>query len=94
MRDALPKIRARLAPALAGHLVNRLRDIAVVVEKLPKAFLSADPDDNYLLGLAHAGEVHFLVTGDKALLSLKQYKSTRVVTPATLIALLEDQDPK
>lgn len=84
-----PKIRARLAPALAGRLVNRLRELAIVVEKLPKSVLSPDPDDNYLLALADLGQAQFLVTGDKDLLALKRYKFTRIVTPATLVALLD-----
>ena len=80
-----PRIRARLAPALAGRLVNRLRDVAIVVEKLPKVDRSPDPDDNYLLALAEAGQAHFLVTGDKPLLALERHKSTRIVTPAALL---------
>jgi uncharacterized protein len=85
-----PKIRTRLAPALAGRLVNRLRDLAIVVEKLPKVNLSPDPDDNYLLALAEAGGAQLLVTGDKPLLALKRHKSTRIVTPPSLIAMLKD----
>jgi len=86
-----PGIPARLAPALAGRLVNRLRDVAIVIEKLPKVDLSPDPDDNYLLALAEAGQAQLLVTGDKPLLGLKRHKSTRIVTPAALLELLKDQ---
>jgi len=89
-----PKIRARLAPPLAGRLVNRLRDLCVVLEKLPKVSLSLDPDDNFLLALAEAGQAQFLVTGDKLLLALNRHKSTRIVTPVALVALLQDQDVK
>lgn len=41
-----PKIRERLAPALAGRLINELRDIAVVVKNLPTVAVCADPYDN------------------------------------------------
>ncbi|MFN0103055.1 MAG: putative toxin-antitoxin system toxin component, PIN family [Bryobacteraceae bacterium] len=84
-----PRIRDRLLPALAGRLVNRLRDVAVVVGNLPIVDRSPDPDDNYLLALAEAGEAQFLVTGDKPLLGLKRHKSTRIVTPAALLELLK-----
>lgn len=83
-----PKIRARLAPALAGRLVNQLRDLAIVVTNLPKVDRSPDPDDNHLLALAEAGEAQFLVTGDKELLSLKFHKFTNIATPAALVELL------
>jgi len=89
-----PRIRAGLAPPLAGRLVNRLRDLAILVEKLPKLDRSLDPDDNYLLALAEAGQAHFLVTGDKPLLALKHRKSTRIVTPAALLKLLKNQGTK
>ena len=47
-----PKIRARLRAALAGRLVNQLRDLAIVIEKLPRVDIAPDPEDNYLLALA------------------------------------------
>jgi putative PIN family toxin of toxin-antitoxin system len=85
-----PKIRTRLTPALAGRLVNQLRDLAILVEKLPKVDRSPDPGDNYLLALAQAGEADLLVTGDKPLLGLKRHKSTRIITPAALVELLQE----
>jgi uncharacterized protein len=47
-----PKIRDRLAPALAGCLINEVRDIAVVVQNLPSIAVCADPFDNYLLAIS------------------------------------------
>ena len=85
-----PQIRARLSPALAGRLINRLRDLAIVVEKLPKVRRSPDPDDNYLLALAEAEAAQFIVTGDKDLLALNRHRSTHIVTPVTLVSLLKN----
>jgi uncharacterized protein len=85
-----PQVRARLLPAVAGALLNRVRDRAMVLENLPKLEIAPDPDDNYLLALAEAGEAQFLVTGDKPLLGLKRHKSTQLVTPAALLELLKE----
>lgn len=76
-----PKIRERLAPAIAGRLVNDLRALAITLDKLPVVEVSADPDDNYLLALAAAGAADFLVTGNKRdLLGLAVYEGTKITT--------------
>lgn len=76
-----PKIRERLAPAVAGRLVNDLRALAIMFDKLPIVEVSVDPDDNYLLALAAAGSADFLVTGDKRdLLGIAVYKGTKIIT--------------
>jgi putative PIN family toxin of toxin-antitoxin system len=37
-----PKIRERLTPALAGRLVNELREVAILVQDLPVVTVCAD----------------------------------------------------
>jgi uncharacterized protein len=76
-----PKIRERLRPALAGRLINELREIAVMVTGLPTVTICTDPYDNYLLAMASAGAADFLVTGDKHdLLSLKLFEGAKIIT--------------
>lgn len=83
-----PKIRERLAPAVAGRLVNDLRALAVTVDKLPVVEISTDPDDNYLLALAAAGAADFLVTGDKQdLLGIAIYEGTKIITVRDFLGL-------
>ena len=83
-----PRIRERLAPAIAGRLVNDLRALATTVDKLPVVEVSADPDDNYLLALATAGAADFLVTGDKRdLLGIAVYEGTKIITVRDFLAM-------
>lgn len=83
-----PKIRERLSPALAGRLINELRDVAITVTDLPTVTVCADPDDNYLLAMASVGAADFLITGDKAdLLSMGRYEGTKIVTVRDFLAI-------
>ena len=84
-----PKIRERLAPALAGRLINDLRDLAILIDKIPTTTICADPDDDYLLGMAVAGAADFLVTGDKRdLLGLARHEGTRVVSVRPFLEMI------
>jgi putative PIN family toxin of toxin-antitoxin system len=83
-----PKIRARLKPALAGRLINNLREVAVVVKTLPPVEVSPDPYENYLLSIALGGEADYLVTGDKPdLLALENHAGTNIVTVRDFMTL-------
>lgn len=83
-----PKIRERLAPALAGRLINEVRDLAIVVKNLPTVRASSDPHDDYLLAIAAGGAADFLVTGDKRdLLALRLYEGTKIITVRDFLLL-------
>lgn len=83
-----PKIRERLSPVLAGRLINEVRDLAIMLPKLPLVTASPDPHDNYLLAMASAGHADFLVTGDKRdLLSLKLFEGAKIVTVHDFLAM-------
>ena len=82
-----PKMRERLAPAIAGRLVNDLRALAITLDKLPDVEVSADPDDNNLLALAAAGAAGFLVTGDKRdLLGIAVHEGATIITVRDFLA--------
>lgn len=82
------KIRERLSPALAGRLINELRDVAIVLSNLPVVTLCSDPYDNYLLAMSALGSADFLVTGDKRhVLSLKLYEGTKIITVREFLTL-------
>lgn len=83
-----PKVRERLGPALAGRLINDVRDLAVLLEGLPAVTTSPDPHDNYLLAMAAAGSADFPVTGDKRdLLAIRHYEGTKIITVRDFLIL-------
>ena len=82
------KVRVFVSRAAVGRLVNSLRAAQVLLARLPQAGDSPDPGDDYLLAMATAADADYLVTGDKALLSMKRVAKTRIITPRRFAALL------
>lgn len=85
-----PRVRRYIAAAEVGWLVNRIRDRALVIGRLPNVDVSSDPTDNFLLGMAEAGAADYLVTGDRSgVLAIGRYQETNVVTVGEMISKLE-----
>jgi uncharacterized protein len=73
LRDVLtrPKFRRWVNAATAADYVNGLTDAAIVIDDPPaQPELSPDPDDDYLITLAHVAEADYLVSGDRHLTGL------------------------
>ena len=84
-----PAIRSRIHPAQAGRLLNVVRSLSVLLEKLPPASVSRDLHDDYLFAMAQAGEADYLVTGDKAgVLALRRHGKTQIVTARKMVTIL------
>ena len=85
-----PYIARHYKPHDAGRLINLLRTLTLQVERAPAVRRSSDPDADFLLALAEAGEADDLVTGDKAgLLALRRHAGTRIVTAAQFAKLFK-----
>jgi putative PIN family toxin of toxin-antitoxin system len=87
-----PKLQAILQPHLVGKMLNCLQR-ARIIEDVPRRHTADDPDDAYLLDLAEAIKVHYLVTGDKRAGLLKRRKTTggKIVTAADFCREVLDQ---
>lgn len=83
-----PRLRGILPRSAVGQVVNQLRAADLVLSRLRRAGDSPDPGDEFLIAMALAADADFLVTGDKALLSLEKVAATRIVTPRSFAALL------
>ena len=83
-------IRSRIHPAQAGRLLNAVRSLSVLLEKLPPTHVSRDPHDDYLFAMAKAGNADYLVTGDKAgVLALRRHGKTEMVTARKMMTILK-----
>jgi putative PIN family toxin of toxin-antitoxin system len=87
-----PHLRPFIEPAAAGAMYNELRRLAVLLNALPVVDVSKDPEDNFLLAMAQAGEADVLVTGDKHdLLELGSFQRTRIITARQFLTQLGDR---
>ena len=85
-----PGIRSRIQPAQAGRLLNALRSLSLLLERLPAETVSRDPHDDYLFAMAKAGEADYLVTGDKAgVLAVRRHGKTKIVTARKMVTILK-----
>ena len=77
------KLRDVLTPREVGRMINDLHG-ALKIDVLSRDHETTDPDDAWLLALAEAARVDYLVTGDKAagLLSRKRIGAARILTAA------------
>ncbi len=79
-------IATRIKPSEASLLMNSLRNLATVQTDLPDVQRSSDPNDDFLLALAQAGQAQYLVTGDKSdLLVLREHVGTTIVKASWFI---------
>ena len=82
------KLRKLLPRHAIGRVVNRLRQAELLLSRLRRVGDSPDPGDDFLLAIAAAAGADYLVTGDKALLGLRQVATTRIVTAHRFAVIL------
>jgi len=73
-----PKVDA--SGSSVDQLVDLYSKLAAVVEPALVPRLAPDPDDDVVIGTALAAKADFLVTGDRALLSIVKHESVRIVS--------------
>ncbi len=75
-RDKFPFTECQIERFLA----ILLRMAKVVPDNSLFILVPEDPDDDVILNAAYAGKADYIVTGDKHLLNLGQFKKTKIVT--------------
>jgi putative PIN family toxin of toxin-antitoxin system len=78
--------RPKLAKFISSGTITKvveLHDTVTTIYTLGKIeYVVADTKDNYLFNLSEKSKADYLVTGDKLLLEIKNYKKTKVITLA------------
>ena len=76
------RIKIKVSPPVIAEYLKVLRNNAQILEpdKVERS-ICRDPDDLMILGLVLPGNADAIVTGDKDLLVIKEYKRARIMTP-------------
>jgi len=83
------KLRPFIREHEASLLIENLDSIAIMVADLVPITASPDPDDNWIIATAIAGEADMIVSGDKSdLLSLGSVQGIGIVNPRTALGVL------
>lgn len=85
-----PKFAAKIGASglTVGQLVERYALLAAPVRPAPTARVAPDPDDDVVIGTAFGAAAAWVVTGDRALLSVGAHQGVRLVTVADAVALV------
>ena len=84
--DVLLRPKFGLGPEQVMNMIDLFRDTFEVVTPSSRiTAVQADPDDNRILEAAVAADADFVVSGDKHLLNLGEWKGIRIVSPAKFI---------
>lgn len=82
-----PRIRHQVASADVAELLRTIQSQGEQVQVTSSVRSCRDPDDDKVLELCQDGKAHWLVTGDKDLLSMQEFQGTKVISPAEFIRL-------
>lgn len=84
-----PKIQKRVTFVDQKALTQMIEDLVGRVYPQERTHVLRDPDDEKYLQAASVCQADYLVSGDRDLLSLKKYGTTRIVSPKEFVEVLQ-----
>lgn len=77
---ARPKFKKIFSKELVSRIMELISDHSVLVNTNSIVSVCRDPEDNFLLALAKDAKADFLLTGDKDLLEIGKFGTTRILS--------------
>jgi putative PIN family toxin of toxin-antitoxin system len=88
------KFREVRSSQVDRYLSNLVRKCRLVKSRSRFRVVAEDPDDDLVLNTAYDGKADYIVTGDKHLLALQEFKVIKIVTVNEMLQVLVEQDRK
>ncbi|MFA5797471.1 MAG: putative toxin-antitoxin system toxin component, PIN family [Candidatus Woesearchaeota archaeon] len=83
----LSDFKVRLSEELQDAWITRIREYGVVVDPKERFHIVSDPADDKFIDVAIAGNASYIISNDKHLLTLKQFKGVRILTPKEFLKI-------
>ena len=94
VEDVLRRSRFGLRPDHVLEIVALFKDtFEIVIPSLRVQAIQSDPEDNHVIEAALAARAEFIISGDKHLLKLTEWKGLHVVSPGQFIETIIGQQP-
>ena len=96
LREFMKKLREKFTvPEAERETIKRkvARITTIVQPKTVPAVIADDPDDNHVLACAVEGNADLIVSGDRHLLTLKEYEGIPIVRPVDFLRTLGSASP-
>jgi putative PIN family toxin of toxin-antitoxin system len=84
-----PKLKKHFDSKAVEEMLLTFESMIELIQVNSKVQVCRDSKDDFLLSLSKDGKAHFLITGDKDLLSLNRFRKTDIVTFSQFIKVLE-----
>jgi uncharacterized protein len=88
-RDKTVKMIKNYNPVYTNQFINKILEDSVILEPNEKVNICRDPKDNMFLELANVCKIDYLISGDKDLLALKEFKWLKILNPSQFIEELK-----
>jgi len=86
-----PKFDRYVSRTIRERFLTTLPEFATHVAIIERIEACRDPQDNKILETAVNGQADFLVTGDRALLAMKTFRSVAIVSPSGYLRIAHGQ---
>ena len=91
MRGVLEGKKFQHPSEIMDLIINELEDHAEIVKPKERiTVLEKDPENNRVLECAQEAQADYIVSGDKHLLEIEDFKETKILTPEEFLDILDE----
>jgi len=93
LRDVLQRPKFKFSSEQSFNVLEELHTVCDIINPMVKIYvITEDPDDNKILECAVEAKSAFIVSGDRHLLDLVEFRGIKILTPNAYIKMVKDAE--